>query len=66
MWLQELGKHLIKVAARRPRQWPAWRDLASRSFRTSLTTDDAKRDLGFVPEADRARFLQRVFGEPGR
>jgi predicted dehydrogenase/nucleoside-diphosphate-sugar epimerase len=66
MWLQEFGKYLVKVAARRPRQWPAYRDLASRSFRTDLDCGDAKRDLGFSPEADRARFLQRVFDERGR
>ncbi|MBL9079521.1 MAG: Gfo/Idh/MocA family oxidoreductase [Planctomycetes bacterium] len=61
MWLQEFAKYLVKVAARRPRQWPAYRDLASRSFRTELDCSDARRDLGFAPEADRARFLQRVF-----
>ncbi|MBX3464413.1 MAG: NAD(P)H-binding protein, partial [Planctomycetes bacterium] len=61
MWLQEFGKYLVKLAARRPRQWPAWRDLASRAFRTRLDCTDAKRDLGFAPEADRARFLQRLF-----
>lgn len=60
-WLQEVGKHLVKVLAARPRQWPAWRDLASRSFRTTLDCRDAVRDLGFQPEHDRARFLARVF-----
>jgi predicted dehydrogenase/nucleoside-diphosphate-sugar epimerase len=66
MWLQELGKYLVKLAARRPRQWPSLRDLQSRSFRTSLDCSDAKRDLGFRPETDRARFLQRVFDESPR
>lgn len=61
MWLQEYGKYLVKAAARRPREWPAFRDFASRSFRTALDCSDAKRDLGFAPEADRARFLSRVF-----
>ncbi|HEX5052489.1 MAG TPA: Gfo/Idh/MocA family oxidoreductase [Planctomycetota bacterium] len=65
MWLMEFGKYLVKLAARRPRQWPAYRDLASRSFRTVLDCSDARRDLGFQPEADRARFLQRVFDAPG-
>jgi predicted dehydrogenase/nucleoside-diphosphate-sugar epimerase len=64
MWLQEVGKYLVKAAARRPREWPAWRDLASRSFRTALDCSDAKRDLGFAPERDRARFLARVFDGP--
>ncbi|MEO6595530.1 MAG: Gfo/Idh/MocA family oxidoreductase, partial [Planctomycetota bacterium] len=66
MWLQEFGKYLVKVAARRPREWPAYRDLSSRSFRTQLDCSDAKRDLAFRPEADRARFLQRIFDAPPR
>lgn len=66
MWLQEFGKYLVKVAARRPREWPSFRDLQSRSFRTELDCRDAQRDLGWEAEADRARFLQRVFDVPGR
>ncbi len=61
MWLQEYGKYLVKVMARRARQWPAFRDFASRSFRTELDCSDAKRDLGWRPETDRARFLARIF-----
>ncbi|MBK8101471.1 MAG: Gfo/Idh/MocA family oxidoreductase [Planctomycetes bacterium] len=61
MWLQELGKHLVKMLARRPRELPSLRDLRSRSFRAPLDCSDAGRDLGFQPEADRARFLQRLF-----
>jgi predicted dehydrogenase/nucleoside-diphosphate-sugar epimerase len=61
MWLQEFGKYLVKVAARRPREWPALRDFQSRSFRTELRCDDAVRDLGFRPEAERARFFARAF-----
>ncbi len=64
MWLQEFGKYLVKVAARRPREWPAFRDLKSRSFRTALDCSDAARDLGYTSEGDRARFLQRVFDAP--
>jgi predicted dehydrogenase/nucleoside-diphosphate-sugar epimerase len=66
MWLQELGKYAVKALARRPRDWPAFRDFASRSFRTGLDCSDAKRDLGFAPERDRARFLARVFDEGSR
>lgn len=61
MWLQEVGKYAVKALARRPRQWPAFRDFASRSFATQLDYADAARDLGFRPEADRARFLDRAF-----
>ena len=46
MWLQEFGKYLVKTAARASRSWPAYRDFASRSFRTELDCRDAKRDLG--------------------
>lgn len=61
MWLQELGKHVVKFAARRPREFPQLRDLRSRSFAARLDCSDSKRDLGFAPEADVHRFLQRVF-----
>jgi predicted dehydrogenase/nucleoside-diphosphate-sugar epimerase len=60
-WLQEVGKHLVKALARRPREFPRLRDLRSRSFRAPLDCSDAVRDLGFEPETDRARFLQRLF-----
>lgn len=64
LWLQEVGKHVVKFLARRPRQWPSWRDLRSRSFRAPLDCSDAERDLAFRPESDRARFLERAFGAP--
>ena len=61
MWLQEVGKHFIKVLARKPREFPSLRDLRSRSFAAPLDCADAERDLGFRPESDRLRFLQRLF-----
>lgn len=64
MWLQEVGKYVVKALARRPREWPAFRDLASRSFRTTLDCRDARRDLGFAPESDRARLLARALDGP--
>ena len=66
MWLQEVGKHLIKTMAGRPRQWPSLRDLRSRSFRTELDCSDSKRDLGFQPVQGREQFLERVFGGGGQ
>ena len=63
MWAQELGKYAVKALARKQRDWPAYRDFASRSFTTQLDCADAKRDLGFAPEADRERFLKRLFDE---
>ncbi len=61
MWAQELGKYAVKALARKPREWPAYRDFASRSFTTQLDCSDAVRDLGFAPEGDRERFLERLF-----
>ncbi|MCA8965461.1 MAG: NAD(P)-dependent oxidoreductase, partial [Planctomycetes bacterium] len=63
MWLQEVGKYAVKWLARRPREWPAFRDFASRSFTTVLDCSDARRDLGFAPVADRQDFLARAFAE---
>lgn len=63
MWAQELGKYGVKALARKPRDWPAYRDFASRSFTTELDCSDAKRDLGFAPEGDRERFVSRLFDE---
>jgi len=65
MWLQEVAKYGVKVLARRPREWPAFRDFASRSFRAPLDCADSKRDLGFAPEPDRLRFLSRLFDDSG-
>ena len=65
MWTQELGKYGVKVLARKQREWPAYRDFASRSFTTQLDCSDAKRDLGFRPEGDRGRFLSRLFDPRG-
>jgi len=61
MWLQEVAKYAVKMLARRPREWPSFRDLASRSCRAPLDCSDAKRDLGFAPERDRERFRERLF-----
>jgi nucleoside-diphosphate-sugar epimerase len=61
MWLQEVGKHLVKALARKPREFPSLRDLRSRSFSAPLDCSDAERDLGFRPEQDRLQFLRRLF-----
>ncbi len=70
MWLQEVGKHLVKALAQKPREFPSLRDLRSRSFSAPLDCADAERDLGFRPEQNRSQFLRRLFamvesgGEP--
>ena len=52
-----------EMLARKQREWPAYRDFASRSFTTELDCSDVKRDLGFQPESDRGRFLSRIFDQ---
>lgn len=55
---QDFGKWLIKrVGGRRPAR-PSWRDLMSRGLVATFDCDDAKRDLGWRPVADRAEFLR--------
>lgn len=61
MYLQEVGKHLIKLLGRRKGQLPTLRDLRSRSFRAPLDCSQARRDIGFAP-AGREAFLRQLFG----
>jgi nucleoside-diphosphate-sugar epimerase/predicted dehydrogenase len=60
-WTQlvELGKWGIKVAVRRPGAVaPSYRDFRSRGFFARLDCEDAKQDLGWKPESDRAAFVR--------
>jgi predicted dehydrogenase/nucleoside-diphosphate-sugar epimerase len=57
LWLTEVGKWSIKRAAGRAAWLPSLRDLSSRAFLSDLDCTDAKRDLGWSPVADRARFI---------
>lgn len=60
----EIGKWLIKVAARRPRELPSARDFRSRGFTAQLDCHDAKLELGWQPEADAARFYDEALPMP--
>lgn len=59
----ECGKWLIKRAAgRRDATAPSHRDLRSRGIVSRFDCADAKRDLGWNPVAERARFIELAFG----
>ncbi len=58
LWLAELGKWLVKRAVGRRAPAPTLRDLRSRGMVARFDTDDAKRDLGWQPAADRPSFVR--------
>jgi uncharacterized protein YbjT (DUF2867 family) len=58
--LTEAGKWLIKRASGRSAWRPTYRDLRSRAFLSEIDTDDAKRELGWAPVRDRARFIEEA------
>jgi predicted dehydrogenase/nucleoside-diphosphate-sugar epimerase len=66
LWLGEVGKALVKLAAGRGFAPPSLRDLRSRGFFASLDCEDAKRDLGWRPEADPERFARLALPPPAR
>lgn len=56
----DIVKWGVKVAIRRPENpFPSYRDLATRAFRTELDCTGAKDALGWRPEGDRERFVER-------
>ncbi len=62
LWAVEFGKWLIKRAVGRKAPAPTLYDLRSRGLVARFDTDDAKRDLGWAPQADRAAFLRAAIG----
>jgi hypothetical protein len=60
LWLEDCGKWLIKRAAGRQGPAPSRRDFLSRGLCARFDCSDAKRDLGWRPEADPARFHARA------
>ncbi len=52
IWVIEVGKWLVKCAARRGAPFPSWRDFKSRGFFAPLDCSDAVADLGWTPQAD--------------
>lgn len=61
LYLQELGKWVIKRAAGRRAPLPQLYDLRSRGLVARFVCSDAKRDLAWRPESDRTAFLRRAF-----
>lgn len=60
LWLEDSGKWLVKRATGRDVPAPSLRDFLSRGMMASFDTTDAKRDLGWTPVADPARFVDRA------
>jgi nucleoside-diphosphate-sugar epimerase len=60
LWLEDVGKWLIKRATGRVVPMPSRRDFLSRGMLASLDCSDAKRDLGWQPAADPATFHERA------
>jgi nucleoside-diphosphate-sugar epimerase/predicted dehydrogenase len=60
LWLREYGKFLVKRVTGRPGPPPSRRDLLSRGMTATFDCDDAKRDLGWHPNADVTRFGERA------
>jgi predicted dehydrogenase/nucleoside-diphosphate-sugar epimerase len=60
LWAQEYGKFLVKRASGRAGRPPSQRDILSRGLTATFDCSDAKRDLGWHPVADAARFRDRA------
>lgn len=59
LWLVETGKWMIKRAIGRKAPRPTLHDFRSRTLVADFDCSDAKRDLGWIPEADHERFIER-------
>lgn len=59
LWLQELGKWLIKRAAGRKAPIPKRYDLLARGLAAEFDCSDAERDLDWRPNRDREHFIER-------
>ncbi|MDX2222402.1 MAG: NAD-dependent epimerase/dehydratase family protein [Rhodospirillaceae bacterium] len=61
LYAEEYGKWLVKRVAGRRVPPPSQRDLRSRGLVATFDCADAKRDLGWAPQADRAAFYAGAF-----
>ena len=57
LWLEDIGKWAIKRVTGRAAPMPSRRDFLSRGMEATFDCTDAKRDLGWQPEADADRFF---------
>jgi hypothetical protein len=60
LWLQEYAKYLVKRVTGRRVAPPSKRDLLSRGLSARFDCGDVKRDLGWSPIAEPARFRERA------
>lgn len=60
LWLEDVGKWVVKRATGRDVAMPALRDFLSRGMMARFDISDAKRDLGWAPVADEVRFWARA------
>ncbi len=60
IWLDDLGKWVVKRATGRAVPRPDRRDFLSRGMLAQFDCSDAKRDLNWQPTADRRRFVERA------
>ena len=60
LWLEDMGKWLVKRAAGRKVGMPPMRDFLSRGLMARFDCTDAKRDLAWTPEANEAGFIARA------
>jgi nucleoside-diphosphate-sugar epimerase/predicted dehydrogenase len=56
LWLEDMGKWLVKRATGRAVPMPSRRDFLSRGMAASFDCADAKRDLNWQPTADAEKF----------
>jgi predicted dehydrogenase/nucleoside-diphosphate-sugar epimerase len=57
LWLEDMGKWLVKCAAGRKVAMPPMRDFLSRGLMADFDCTDAKADLEWNPIADQAKFI---------
>lgn len=60
LWVEDLGKWLVKRAGGRKAPLPSRRELLSRGLVATFDCSDAKRDLGWQPVADPAEFRRQA------
>lgn len=62
LFLEDLGKWLLKRVGGKKGPLPNLYDLKSRGLSATFDCTDAKTDLGWSPERDEATFFRRAFG----
>ncbi len=66
LWLQEVGKWLVKTVTGRRSPMPSKRDFLSRGLEARFDCSGVKRDLGWQPVSDREQFIERAIRVYGR